>query len=266
MARIYWTVPQGSAAWFKLRAGIPTASNFDKILTPKRAELAAARFKYGCRLVAEKLINWQADALDTIRHIEEGRINEPFAVGQLHAISGVVTHKLGIVTTNDGRFGASPDRAIPAHGTPAGDIEDGVLAEVIEVKSPTVPKQFEYLLLGHDDAYRCQVQGQLYVGEADKATFYSYSDRMPAYHVETGRDEPFIRKLRDALEQFDDELQEMLERAQSLGIYQAFEEARLPADREYADGIRRDPLTTAEEMAAVIEHETRPGDLYRMGA
>jgi YqaJ-like viral recombinase domain len=264
MARIYWKVQQGSAAWFKLRAGIPTASEFDKIITPKKQELAAARFKYACKLIAERLLNWQADSLETIRHIEEGRQNEPFAVGQLHALAGIVSHKVGFVTTDDGRFGASPDRAVG--GNPDLDLEEGSLAETIEVKCPTIPKQFEYLLLGHDDAYRCQVQGQLFVGEADKATFYSYSPRMPAYQIETGRDEPFIKKLADALEQFDDELAEMLERAQSLGIYQAFEDAPLPADREYVDNLRRDPLTTEAELSALIEQQMRPGEHHRAEA
>ena len=263
MAKIYWKLAQGSPEWFRLRRGIPTASEFSHIITEKKAELAAARFKYACKLIAERLVNWQALPLETIQHIEEGRANEPFAIGQLQAMTGLTAHKVGFVTTNDGRFGASPDRAIGGH--PSLDVEDGSLAAVIEVKCPTVPKQIEYLLLGHDSAYRAQVQGQLYVAEADKATFYSYNPRTPAYHIETGRDEAFISRLAGALEQFHDELSEMTERAEALGVYQAFEQS-MPADQEYADNIRRDPLTSEAELAALIEQEMRPDEQHRLGA
>jgi YqaJ-like viral recombinase domain len=255
-----WDIDQGSLAWYKLHNTIPTASEFDKILTPKRAELAAARFRYACRIIAARIMNWQADSLDKIAHIAEGKQNEASAISQLEFTQEIETVPVGFVRTNDKRFGASPDRL-------SGVNADRTRANItIEAKCPTVPIQLERLLLGHDDAYRCQVNGQLFVTEADKAIFYSFHPRMPPYMVETGRDEPFIRKLRDALEQFSDELEEMTERAKSLGLYQAFPEIVTPLDAERGDNIRRDPLTTEEEMAAVIERETRPGDLYRLGA
>lgn len=235
MARIYWQVQQGAPDWFRLRAGIPTASAFDQIVTPKKGEPAAARYKYACRLIAERLLRWQADSLDQIEHIEDGRRNEPFAVAQLQAVAGIETHRVGFVTTSDGRFGASPDRAIG--GTPALAVEDGSLSCTVEVKSPSIPRQFEYCLLGQGDAYRCQVQGQLYVAEADKAIWYSYHPRMPACHVETGRDEDFIAKLRDGLERFSDELEEMTERAKGLGAFQAFAEIAAPAAVAYSEDL-----------------------------
>jgi hypothetical protein len=266
MAKIYWSIEQGTIEWMRLRSGIPTASVFHQILTPKKAQLAEARHKLACRLLAERLLNWQADSLEAIDHITAGKTNEPFAVAQLHAIEQVETQRVGFVTTEDGRFGASPDRAIGGDPNTPGGIETGSLDGVIEVKSPTIPKQFEYLLLGHDEAYRCQVQGQLYVAEADKAIFYSYHPRMPAYHVETGRDELFIRKLSDALEQFSDELEEMTGRAKSLGIYQAFAEIVAPVDAERGDNIRRDPLMPEDELAAMIEREMRPDETHRLSA
>ena len=213
-------VEQGSAAWFRLRSGIPTASEFANILTPKKQELAAGRHKYACRLIAERLLRWQSESLDMIKHIEEGKLKEPAAVEQLEFVTGLETRKVGFITSDDGRFGASPDRLARGNGI------------TLEVKCPTIPTQMQYLLLGHDDAYICQVQGQLWVAEADKAIFYSYHERTPAYMVETGRNEPFIRKLSDALEQFSDELEELTEKAKSLGVFQAFAEVATPADAE----------------------------------
>jgi YqaJ-like viral recombinase domain len=226
MPKLYWNLVQGSAEWFAVRSGIPTASEFGSILTPKRMELAEARHKYACRLIAERLLNWQAESLETVRHIEEGRENEPLAVAQLEFTTGLATRPIGFIATDDGRFGASPDRAADV----AADLAR--IGTTIECKCPQIPTQMQYLLLGHGEAYRCQVQGQLYVAEADKAIFYSYQPRMPAYQVETGRDEPFIAKLRDALERFSDELAGYLERAKSLGMFQAFPSVMAPVDAD----------------------------------
>lgn len=223
MPKLFWDLDQGSAQWYALRARIPTASEFNHIITPKTQKLSESRHKYACRIIAGRLLNWQADSLDKIQHIADGKAMEPFAVGQMEIIHDIETKPLGFATTDDGRFGASPDRVMMS-----GD----AIAVTAEVKCPTVPVQFERLLFGHDDAYRCQVMGQLWVTEADKAIFYSYNPRMPAYMVETGRDEAFIRKLSDALEQFSDELETLEEKARSLGAYQAFSELLTPAEIE----------------------------------
>jgi hypothetical protein len=244
MPRIYWKIEQGTAAWFQLRAGIPTASCFAQIMTPKTLKPSEQRHRYACRLIAERLLNWQAESLDTIRHIEEGRANEPLAMGQLAVLTGAAIHKVGFITTDDGRFGASPDRAIG--GNPSLDIEEGSLPVVVETKCPTIPKQMEYLLMGDNADYRCQRQGQLYVAEADKAIFYSFNPRMPEYLIEDGRDDEFIAKLADCLERFHDELSEMMDRARSLGTWEAYAAMVTPAEAEHGE-LAHDPVSEAED-------------------
>lgn len=227
MAVFHFDVDQGSTDWYRLRSGVPTASCFDQIITPKKQELASARWRYACRLIAERLMNWQADSLDKITHIQAGRENEPLAVRQFEFVTEIETRPVGFVTTNDKRFGASPDRII-------GNVAAGGVDGIVEIKAPTIPVQMQYLLLGHDEAYRCQVNGQLWVAEADKAIFYSFSPRMPAYMIETGRDEPFIAKLAAALEQFSDELEALTEKAKRLGVFQKFDEIVDPATAAYS--------------------------------
>lgn len=235
MPLIDWSVKQGSVDWYLLRAGIPTASEFHHIITPKKMQLAESRKGYQCRLLAERLLNWQAESLDKIKHIEDGKENEPFAVAQLEEIYQIETERVGFVRTNDRRFGASPDRVTDISA------DRQHVGMVIEAKSPTIPKQFEYLMFGHEDAYRCQVQGQLWVAEADKALFYAYNPRMPAYKVETGRDDEFIRRLVDALERFSDELEEMTERCRGLGAFQEFARLVTPAEAEHGAQLYRPP-------------------------
>jgi hypothetical protein len=243
MARFYFDVDQGSAHWYKLRAGIPTASSFDKIITPSKMEMSAQRKAYACRIIAGRLMNWQAESLDKIGHIQAGKENEPLAVQQFEFVTETETKKVGFVTSDDGRFGASPDRVAGIH--------ESSVDLVAEVKCPTVPVQFERLLFEEEKVsliYRCQVQGQLWVAQADKAAFYSYHPRMPQYLVRTGRDDAFIAKLSAAMEQFSDELEGWMEVAQSLGVYQAFEDVLTPLDAE------RGP-NSEQDLADIIEGE-----------
>ena len=223
MPKLYFDLVQGGAEWYRVRSGIPTSSEFHNILTPAKLQLSTARHKYACRIVAGRLLNWQADSLDKIEHIAEGKALEPLAIAQMELVNDIKTRKLGFATTNDGRFGASPDRVVMS-----GD----AVAITAEAKCPTIPIQMERLLFGHGSDYAVQVAGQLFVCEADKAIFFSFNPRMPPYMVETGRDETMIKKLSDALEQFSDELEALTEKAKSLGMFQAFAEVVTPVDAE----------------------------------
>lgn len=224
MAKLFLDVDQGSAHWFKLRSGRPTASQFGRIMTPKQMKPATARYKYACTLIAERLLNWQSESLNTVQHVEDGKTNEPVAVKQFEFLYAKETQPCGFVMTDDERFGASPDRVSGVRGTS--------VAETLEIKCPTIPRHMEYLLFGHEDDYVCQIQGQLWVCEADKGHFYSYQTQMPGYYVETGRDENFIKCLTDCLERFSDELEAWTEKARQLGVFQAFPEVLSPLDAE----------------------------------
>ncbi len=237
MPKLFWDLQQGSADWYKIRGKIPTSSEFDCIMTPAKRKMSEARYKYACRIIAGRLMNWQADSLEKVGHIADGRMHEPLAVAQLEEIYEVDTVPIGLITTDDGRFGASPDRvANVAH-------DRSSVGLTVEVKCPTIPVQMERLLLGDSDAYLCQRQGHLLVAEADKAIFCSYNPRMPLYRVETGRDEVFIKDLRAALEQFSDELEKLTNLAQRLGMFQAFPEILTPAEAELAPEAVLEPLS-----------------------
>src|SRR5277367_3411350 len=45
---------QYSAEWWACRRGIPTASGFSSIITPKKMQLAAAHTEYICKLIADQ--------------------------------------------------------------------------------------------------------------------------------------------------------------------------------------------------------------------
>jgi hypothetical protein len=247
MPKLYWDVEQGSADWSKLRTVIPTASRFDDVMTPMKMEMAAGRKKYACQIVAARMLSWQPDSLEKIKYVEDGKRNEPFAVAQLELVREVDTKKIGFVTTNDGRFGASPDRVVMG-----GD----AIALTVEVKCPSIPEQFEYLLAEKlatmkpvtqvGTPYKCQRQGQLLIAEAEEAIFYSYNERMPACYVRSYRDEPFIKRLNEALQQFHEELEELTDFAKRLGSYQEFVKMVTPAEATYGDDSYYRPPSDAE--------------------
>lgn len=247
MPKFHWDVQQGSADWYRLRSGKPTASNFASVITPKTMKPAEARKKYGARLMAERLLKWQADSLEKIDAIANGKASEPIAVAKMEMVYDVETKPVGYVETNDKRFGASPDRV--------GGISGDSVSVVTEVKSPTIPVQMERLIFGDNDAYRCQRQGQLWVAEADKAIFFSYNSRTPDYMVEDGRDEKFIAALADCLERFDDELSEWEARLRSLGAFQEFAEVVTPIEAAHARNLRTGPVMSEEELDGLINQE-----------
>jgi hypothetical protein len=229
-------VTQGSPEWFKLRIGIPTASEFDKIITPARGELSKSWKPYAARLIWEKLINTTTQSLEGIKHVEEGKRLEPFAVRQFEIVNDVETRKIGFVTTDDGLIGASPDRFIV--GQP----------RCVEIKCPTGPVHMRYALFGHEEAYKPQIQGQLEVCEREEGVFYSYVERAPAYEIRTQRDDPFLSKMRAALREFNDNLQMLTEKALAMGQYQAFADIITPLEAEYGPSLR-DGLPDVEDAA-----------------
>jgi hypothetical protein len=236
MAILDFTTVQGTQAWYAKRGGIPTASCAALVLTPKKLELASARKKYAACLIAERLLKYQTDSLDKVQHIADGKAGEPFAVAQLEEVYEIETKPVGFILTPDRRFGASPDRV-------CGINKDQTRVDtVIECKVPTIITQMERLIFGHDDAYLLQVQMQLWVAEADKAIFFSWSDRMPSYKVESGRNETVIRKLVEALNIFDEELATWTEQVKRMGAFQPFAQIVPPLDAELGEEMRREGL------------------------
>lgn len=220
--KVYRDVAQGSADWFKLRLGIPTASCFDQIVTPKTGQFSKQAVGYAYRLLAEKLLKMPTESVEGQEWMERGKELEPQAIKQYEWVNEVETEAVGFITTDDGLIGASPDRLVKGK------------AVGVEVKCPAPHTHLRYLLEGQAEAYLPQVQGQLLVAELERVDFYSYHPRMPACTISTPRDEKYIELLRAGLQAFNEQLFALYERAQSLGLFQAYEEAAAPVDVERA--------------------------------
>ena len=208
-------VEQGSAAWFAVRLGIPTASEFHKIITPARMGFSKQSRSYAFRLAAEKILNRSLDAVESTDWMERGKLLEPDAVRAYEFMTDRKTRPVGFVTTDDGKFGASPDRLVD---------EDGLL----EIKIPSPAVHLEYLTDGFGEAYKAQAQGQIFCTGRKWVERMSYSDEMPPFWIRSEADPVFQSALRKALMQFDDELQGIIERAREAGMFAIRGEVRTP--------------------------------------
>lgn len=237
--KIYADVVQGTDQWLHLRLGIPTASEFHRIVTPKKAELSKGAIDYALRLCAERLLNAPAgQAIDGLQWMERGKELEPQAVKQYEFQFDAVTFPVGFITTDDGSIGCSPDRLV---------LGDAKIA--LEVKCPAPHVHLGYLLNGTTDDYKPQVQGQIYVAELDRAELYSYHPQMPPALIQNTRDDDYVKKLAEALARFNENLTAMHERAKALGVYQPVARATTPVEAlELADLSRHFRAESMDRM------------------
>ena len=95
---------QGSPAWVEARLGIPTASNFSRIITAKTAKLSSSAEGYLCELVAESLLGVPVDEA-TSSFMERGADLEAEAFARYELEYDVDTTPVGFVLRDDGRAG-----------------------------------------------------------------------------------------------------------------------------------------------------------------
>lgn len=237
--KIFADIQQGTDQWLALRLGIPTASEFHRIVTPKKCELSKEAVKYALRLCAERLLNAPTtEAIDGLQWMERGKELEPMAVKQYEWQFDRVTFPVGFITTDDGTIGCSPDRLV------LGDHKVG-----LEIKCPSPHVHLGYLLNGTTDDYKPQVQGQIYVAELDRGELYSFHPQMPPAHILNTRDDEYVKKLAEALARFNEQLAAMLARAKELGVYQPKLRATTPIEAiEAADLARHFKTESANKM------------------
>lgn len=188
---------QGSDEWHRLRCGIPTSSNFDKILTPKTLKPSASAFGYLC----EKFAEWDLGPLDqaSAQWMERGSKMEEQARAWYAWEYDTEVQEVGFVTDDDKTVGCSPD------GLP--NAKRG-----LEIKIPSAKQHVAYLLLPETlvAAYRLQVQGGLWVCEREDWEIMSWHPSLPKVIQRVERDEPLIEKLAAAVAAFNQQLDEAL--------------------------------------------------------
>lgn len=185
---------QGSEEWLRLRMGRPTASSFDRIVTPA-GKVSSAAQSYMCEILSELLLDRIVQG-PNLAIMQRGHDLESHAVDYYEMVHDAKTEPIGFVTTDDGRYGASPDRRVV--GT------NGWL----EVKCPAPVTHVGYMIANSvDKAYYPQLQGQLLVTGGEWVDIISYHPDMPMVLVRVERDEEFIEFLAKRLNAFCEDLE-----------------------------------------------------------
>jgi hypothetical protein len=181
---------QGTYEWLQARSGIPTASEFDQLVTPKyKIKTGQGPKSFLEKKVAEY---WQGGPLPSWQgmDIEIGQILEERAKPWYELTTGQPITNVGLVTTDDRRVGCSPDGLIG---------EDGG----IEIKCPARHTHVGYLLDGVlPEDYELQVHGSLYVTGREWWMFLSYDSKFPKFLHRVERDETKCAVIHEALQLF----------------------------------------------------------------
>jgi len=190
---------QGSPEWFEARVGLPTSSNFDKIITTQ-GKPSKSKEKYLYKLAGERIIEKSEDTYKNDVMLR-GQELESEARQLYELMTGKTVEQVGLcVTEGKAIYGASPDGLVG---------EDTLL----EIKCPIISTQVDYLVRGKlPTAYFQQIQGQLLVTERQYVDFFSYYPAMKPLLIRVVRDEVFLKALKFELEKFTVELDELVER------------------------------------------------------
>ena len=195
---------QYSHAWWTARRGLPTASEFHNLITPKTGKPAAAAETYINRLIADTLSMEypNKDEFESFAMKRGSRI-EPQARKWLEFDQNIKTRLVGLCISDDGRFGCSPDALV-------GD-DDG-----LELKCPLPATQVGWLREGIlPPEHLAQVHGSMIVTGRRKWTWAAFCPGLPPLLIRVQRDE-YTEKLERALEEFHAKYKSVLEEVKSM--------------------------------------------------
>lgn len=191
---------QGSMEWMIAHCGIPTASEFDNLVSPEwKIRTGGMPASYLAKKVAEA---WQGGPLPGFGswQTDQGNILESEALPWYELEYGVAIDRVGFVTTEGGMIGCSPDGLLPDGGG-------------IEIKCPNADTHVGYLLNGElPKDYCAQVHGCMFVTEAPYWKFLSYRRHFPALVLTIERDDEIQEKLSEALAMFLAKFQSAMDR------------------------------------------------------
>lgn len=192
------TCEQGSDEWFRVRAGMPTASEFSTIMAKGRSGgESKTRLTYMRKLAGEILTGQPTEGY-TNMHMERGKVMEATARASYAMMMDVDPELVGFIV--NGPKGCSPDCLVGTNG-------------LAEIKTKLPHLQIEVLECGElPSEHRAQCQGALWVAEREWIDFISYWPGLPLFVKRAHRDEEYISQIAAAVDQFNDELAALVER------------------------------------------------------
>jgi hypothetical protein len=187
----HFEITQNTDEWMEARAGVATASCFNKVLT-KTMKPSAQADPYAYKLMAELILGRSVERGFSSYAIDWGNAYEEEAIKLYEFRTGLKVAPGGFYTNDDMTVGASPDaRCLD------GDNEVGGA----EIKCPEDPAvHMEFVCMDEmNPNYIPQVQGQLFVTGWPWVDWFSFYPELPYAHIRTYRDEQWQAALENAL-------------------------------------------------------------------
>ncbi len=195
---------QGTEAWFKARAGIPTASEFHTVLAVGKNGGASLTRKTYLRKLAGEILTGEPMESYSNAHMERGKVMEDEARDLYSFMKDCEPQRVGFILS--GQKGASPDSLIGNDGG-------------LEIKSALAHIQIERLVADElPSEHKAQVQGCLWVAEREWWDFASYCPKLPLFVKRVYRDESYIKKLANEVDLFNIELQQLVDYIRKYGV------------------------------------------------
>lgn len=198
---IDWEIQQNTEEWIEARRGKPTASSFNKIIG-KEGKKSTQRRAYMQKLAGERITGrtddqFYSNAMERGHQLEE-------SARQLFKM----THKLdvrqpGIIYKDENRrFSCSPDGLcwpFPDQG--------------LEIKCRELAASINYLDTGKLIASDfVQIQGSMMVTGYESWHFWSFCPGLKPFHLIVERDEKYISVLEEAVLEFCDDLDKLVDK------------------------------------------------------
>lgn len=190
---------QNSPEWFLARCGLATMSDADVYPMKGRGGKGESetRKKLLYRKAGEIITGKPAESYSN-HHMERGHILEPDARNLYAFMKDVDPQLVGFV--RNGRRGASPDALVG---------NDGVLEIKTKMPERLIPVIEDQ---GFPTEHKAQCQGILMVTEREWVDLACYWPGFDLVIRRAYRDEEYIQKLSDAINEFNDELDQLVER------------------------------------------------------
>jgi hypothetical protein len=194
---------QNSPEWYAARLGIPTASEFKTIIGVKKdAREKITRQTYMRKLAGEILTGEPMESYSN-NHMERGKEMEDEARNLYAFAHDVEPQRVGFIRY--GNTGCSPDSLIGDKGG-------------LEIKTALPHIQIERLERGElPPEHVAQVQGNIWLSGREWWDFASYCPRLPLFVIRVQRDNGYIANLIGAVDAFNAELNELVERIRRYG-------------------------------------------------
>jgi hypothetical protein len=185
-----YDIEQRTPEWHALRMGVPTASDFNKAITPKQGKPSTQAAPYAAKLALEMYLQKPCEDFGGTEWMDRGVGLEGEAIAQYEMINNLDVEQVGFVLDDVGR-GCSPDGLV-------GD------AGMVEVKC-LKPENHVAAMLSYDETHKCdakyfaQTQGQMLIAGRQWCDLIFFSPGLPLLVIRQMPDEKYCENLNSAL-------------------------------------------------------------------